>query len=183
MNFHDALLALVVVHCARAPMPMAASSGPSFRRRESCSSVSPATRPPVRGPAPTSYAPPPGAPYSAEVVVVTTPAGLRLAGTITRPASRPGEAALARAARVTDSLTAAPGWLHFFADYDPLVTARRVRAPTLILQGQTDRHVSPEQAATLAEAMRAAGNRRVVVRSFPRMNHLMLDDPSGSPRG
>ena len=281
-------------------------------------------------PAPTSYAPPPGAPYGAEDVVVTTPAGLHLAGTITRPASRPGvrlpavvlitgsgpqdrdeatpairdyrpfreiadtlsrrgvvvlrlddrgvggsdagpltattadfeddvraavawlraqpdvdgrriglvghsegalvapmvaatdsairalvliaapaergrriidaqqrkllgadltltpagrEAALARAARVTDSLAAVPGWLHFFADYDPLVTARRVRAPTLILQGETDRQVSPEQAATLAKAMRAAGNRRVLIRTFPRMNHLMLDDPSGSPRG
>lgn len=97
------------------------------------------------------------------------------------PAER--ETALARAARVTDSLAAAPGWLHFFADYDPLVTARRVRAPVLILQGATDRQVSPEQAETLAAAMRAAGNRRVVVRTFPRMNHLMLEDPSGSPRG
>ena len=93
------------------------------------------------------------------------------------------EAALARAARVTDSLATAPGWLHFFVDYDPLATARRVRAPVLILQGETDRQVSPEQAQTLAEAMRGAGNRRVVVRSFPRMNHLMLEDPSGSPRG
>jgi pimeloyl-ACP methyl ester carboxylesterase len=281
-------------------------------------------------PAPTSYAPPPGAPYTAEDVVVTTPAGLRLAGTLTRPRSRadarlpavvlitgsgsqdrdeatpaiPGyrpfreiadtlsrrgvavlrlddrgvggsdagpptattadfaddvraavawlrtrtdidpkriglvghsegaleapmvaasdsairalvliaapaergrqilaaqqrmmlggdltlspaerEAALARAARVTDSLAAAPGWLHFFAEYDPLVTARRVRAPTLILQGATDRQVAPEQARTLADAMRAAGNRRVVVRTFARMNHLMVDDASGSPRG
>jgi dienelactone hydrolase len=281
-------------------------------------------------PAPTSYAPPPGAPYTAQDVVVTTPAGLRLAGTLTRPAARPGarrpavvlitgsgpqdrdeatpalrdyrpfreiadtlsrrgivvlrlddrgvggsdagpltattadfaddvraavawlrtqpgvdagriglvghsegalvapmvattdsairalvliaapaergrqilaaqqrmllggdltlspaqrEAELARAARVTDSLAATPGWLHFFADYDPLVTARRVRAPTLILQGTTDRQVLPEQAQALADAMRAAGNRRVQVRTFPRMNHLMLEDPSGSPRG
>jgi uncharacterized protein len=77
----------------------------------------------------------------------------------------------------------APGWLHFFADYDPLVAARRVRAPTLILQGATNRQVAPEQAQALADAMRAGGNRRVVVRTFARMNHLMLDDPSGSPRG
>jgi hypothetical protein len=33
----------------------------------------------------------------------------------------------------------------------------------------------------LAEAMRAAGNRRVTLRTFPRMNHLMVDDPSGNP--
>jgi hypothetical protein len=31
--------------------------------------------------------------------------------------------------------------------------------------------------------MRAAGNQRVTLRMFPRMNHLMLDDPSGDPRG
>jgi hypothetical protein len=61
--------------------------------------------------------------------------------------------------------------------------ARRVRAPTLILQGTTDRQVSADQANTLAAAMRAAGNRRVVVRSFAQMNHLMLEDPSGDPRG
>ena len=97
------------------------------------------------------------------------------------PAQR--DSALARAARVTDSLAALPGWLHFFAEYDPLVTARRVRAPTLILQGATDRQVSADQANTLAAAMRAAGNRRVVVRTFERMNHLMLEDPSGDPRG
>jgi len=97
------------------------------------------------------------------------------------PAQR--DSALARAARALDSAAALPGWLHFFAEYDPLVTARRVRAPTLILQGTTDRQVSPDQANTLAEAMRAAGNRRVVVRSFARMNHLMLEDPSGDPRG
>jgi uncharacterized protein len=97
------------------------------------------------------------------------------------PAQR--DSALARAAHVTDSLAMAPGWLHFFADYDPLVAARRVRAPTLILQGETDRQVAPEQAQALADAMRTGGNRRVVVRTFARMNHLMLDDPSGSPRG
>ena len=58
-----------------------------------------------------------------------------------------------------------------------------MRAPTLILQGATDRQVSADQADTLAAAMRAAGNRRVVVRTFARMNHLMLEDPSGDPRG
>jgi fermentation-respiration switch protein FrsA (DUF1100 family) len=97
------------------------------------------------------------------------------------PAQR--DSAVARSSYLTDSLAALPGWLHFFAEYDPLVTARLVRAPTLILHGTTDRQVSSDQANTLAEAMRAAGNRRVLVRTFARMNHLMLDDPSGDPRG
>ena len=85
--------------------------------------------------------------------------------------------------RAVEALFAAPGWYHFFADYDPLHTAPLVRAPTLILQGETDRQVTPEQADALAAAMRAGGNRHVTLRTFPRMNHLLLDDASGDPGG
>lgn len=90
---------------------------------------------------------------------------------------------LALARRQADSAYAAPGWMRWFAAYDPLPTARRVRTPTLILQGETDRQVPAREATTLAAAMRAAGNRRVTLRTFSRMNHLMLDDPSGDVRG
>lgn len=90
---------------------------------------------------------------------------------------------LALALRQADSAYAAPGWMRWFADHDPLPTARRVRVPTLILQGDTDRQVPVREATTLAAAMRAAGNRRVTLRTFSRMNHLMLDDPSGDVRG
>jgi dipeptidyl aminopeptidase/acylaminoacyl peptidase len=82
-----------------------------------------------------------------------------------------------------DSAYATPGWKAFFAAYEPLRTARRVRTPTLILQGETDRQVPLAEADALARAMRAGGNRRVTVRTFPRLDHLMLDDPSGSPIG
>jgi alpha-beta hydrolase superfamily lysophospholipase len=101
------------------------------------------------------------------------------ADTALTPARR--DSLIALAARETDSALAVPGWLRFFADYDPLVAARRVRVPTLILQGETDRQVPAIEARRLADAMRAAGNRRVTVRTFPRMNHLMVEDPSGSP--
>jgi dienelactone hydrolase len=105
-----------------------------------------------------------------------------LGGDSTRsPAQR--DSAVARAAQLTDSLVKQPGWLHWFAEYDPLPTARRVNTPVLILQGATDQQVPAAQARTLAEAMRAAGNQRVTLRIFPRMNHLMLDDPTGDPRG
>jgi len=90
---------------------------------------------------------------------------------------------LALALRQADSAFATPGWVRWFGDYDPLPTARRVRVPALILQGETDRQVPLAEAARLAAGMRAAGNRRVIVRTFPRMNHLMLDDPSGDVRG
>ncbi len=97
------------------------------------------------------------------------------------PAGR--DSLLAAAGREADSAFAVPGWLRWFADYDPLPAARRVRVPVLILQGETDRQVPVAEARTLAAAMRAAGNRRVTVRTFPRMNHLLVEDPSGDPRG
>jgi hypothetical protein len=90
---------------------------------------------------------------------------------------------LAVALRQADSAYAAPGWLHWFAQYDPLPTARRVRIPTLILQGETDRQVPVTEAAALAAAIRSGGNRKVTVHTFPRLNHLMLDDASGDVRG
>lgn len=74
-------------------------------------------------------------------------------------------------------------WWRFFLDYDPLPAARRLRVPVLILHGETDRQVSVEQAAELAEAIRAGGNPRVDVRTFPELNHLLLPDPVGSAEG
>lgn len=80
-----------------------------------------------------------------------------------------------------DSAYRVPGWLHYFASYDPLPTARRVRAPTLILQGESDHQVPVSEARTLAAAMRAAGNSHVTLRTFPQMNHLLVQDPVGNP--
>jgi len=90
------------------------------------------------------------------------------------------EAATAQAVE-SDTAPASP-WLRWFRTYDPLPTARRVRQPVLILQGALDRQVSAGQADTLAAAMRAAGNRNVTERVFPRLNHLFLVSPTdGSP--
>ncbi|GBD31623.1 Esterase EstD [bacterium HR33] len=73
-------------------------------------------------------------------------------------------------------------WMRHFRYYDPLVAARRLRQPVLILHGALDRQVSVGQADTLARAIREGGNRDVTVRIFPRLNHLFLVSPSdGSP--
>jgi uncharacterized protein len=75
-------------------------------------------------------------------------------------------------------------WMRFFIQYDPLPTARRVSTvPVLILNGETDRQVTADQAEVLAAAFREAGNRDVTVRVFPEVNHLMLRDPDGHPGG
>lgn len=88
----------------------------------------------------------------------------------------------ANQAGVRAALARSP-WTRYWWTYDPLATARRVRAPVLILQGATDRQVTPEQADTLAAALRAGGDRDVTVRVFPTTDHLFLADPSGAPAG
>lgn len=82
-----------------------------------------------------------------------------------------------------DSLARSNAWVHFFLAHDPLVTAREVHQPVLILQGRTDQQVTPEQADTLAAAFRAGGNSKVTVKYFADANHLFLRDPSGNPSG
>jgi pimeloyl-ACP methyl ester carboxylesterase len=103
-------------------------------------------------------------------------------------ASTPGLSAERRAElraeairRVEQDTTTNP-WLQFFRQYEPLTTARRVRVPTLILQGALDRQVTAGQADTLAAAIRGGGNRDVTARVFPGLNHLFLHSPTdGSP--
>jgi len=92
-------------------------------------------------------------------------------------------AALAAADSTVRADSAAQGaWFQWFYHYDPLPVARRVRQPTLILQGALDRQVSAGQADTLARAIRQGGNRQVTVRVFPGLNHLFLQSPTdGSP--
>jgi len=88
----------------------------------------------------------------------------------------------AEAIRAVESDTTAIPWLRFFRQYEPLPTARRVRQPALILQGALDRQVTAGQADTLAQAMRAGGNRDVTVNIFRGLNHLFVPSPTdGSP--
>jgi dienelactone hydrolase len=84
------------------------------------------------------------------------------------------------ALRQADSVFATGGWMQQFGTYDPLPDVRRVRAPVLVLQGETDRQVPAADAGRLAATLRAAGNRAVALHLFPAMNHLLVNDPSGS---
>ncbi len=86
-------------------------------------------------------------------------------------------------AAMTDSLARATAWMKYFVDYDPLVTARKVKQPVLILQGGTDHQVTPEQADTLVATFKASGNAKVTMKKFPATNHLFVPDPSGIPTG
>lgn len=82
-----------------------------------------------------------------------------------------------------DSLAAANTWMGFFMKTEPAAALRRVKQPTLVLQGDTDQQVTPEQADSVATVLKSSGNTRVTVRHFPATNHLFLVDPSGAPGG
>jgi hypothetical protein len=84
--------------------------------------------------------------------------------------------------RIVDSSAATKLWMRFFLDYDPLPTAKKVRVPVLILQGETDRQVTATQAEELGSAIRAGGNRDVTVKVFAHANHLFIEDRDGNPR-
>jgi alpha-beta hydrolase superfamily lysophospholipase len=90
------------------------------------------------------------------------------------------DSTLALAIAQRDAAAEGMPWVRWFLAHDPLPTARRVRAPVLILQGGTDQQVTPAQAEELAAAIRAGGNRDVTARVLPGLNHLFLADADGT---
>ncbi len=69
-----------------------------------------------------------------------------------------------------------------FMSLDPLAYAVKVHAPSLILQGGSDRHVPPISAERIAAAMRRGGNPTVTVRIFAN-SHMLVLDPEGLASG
>jgi alpha-beta hydrolase superfamily lysophospholipase len=82
---------------------------------------------------------------------------------------------------ILDSAAAHQPWVKYYLAYDPVATARQVRVPVLILQGGNDHQITSDQAATLAAAFRAGGDKDVTVHVFPELDHLLLVDPTGDP--
>jgi dienelactone hydrolase len=66
---------------------------------------------------------------------------------------------------------------------DPPEFARRVRCPTLIIQGATDLHVPVRSTERLAAAIRSNGNSDVTVYILPGVSHSLLPDPMGVGSG
>jgi hypothetical protein len=94
--------------------------------------------------------------------------------------TQPQRDSVLRAARASlDPARQTIPWVKFWMSYDPAPLLRQVTAPTLVLQGATDRQVPADQAEKFATLVRAGGNRDVVVRVFPDVNHLFVADASG----
>jgi pimeloyl-ACP methyl ester carboxylesterase len=70
-----------------------------------------------------------------------------------------------------------------FLTIDPLIYARRIRCPALIVQGGSDITVPTRSSEKLANAMRENGNTDVTVRIIPAVGHSLLPDPVGTSAG
>ncbi len=73
-------------------------------------------------------------------------------------------------------------WFRFFLDYDPRPTLRKVKVPVLVLSGEKDLQVDPEQnVPAIAKALKKARNRDVTVEVLPGLNHLFQTASRGTP--
>ncbi|HEX8355336.1 MAG TPA: alpha/beta fold hydrolase [Pyrinomonadaceae bacterium] len=74
-------------------------------------------------------------------------------------------------------------WFREHAEHDPLSTARRVRVPALVANGERDALVMPHHALALAGAMGEAGNKHVTLRIFRDLTHLFTPASGGERAG
>jgi pimeloyl-ACP methyl ester carboxylesterase len=73
-------------------------------------------------------------------------------------------------------------WFRFFLTYDPRPALRGVTVPVLVMNGDLDRQVSPQQnLPEIEKALRQAGNADVTIRLMPGLNHLFQRAETGSP--
>ncbi|MGE5182398.1 MAG: alpha/beta hydrolase family protein [Acidobacteriota bacterium] len=95
----------------------------------------------------------------------------------------PSIAPAAREAEIAKQLADRHDWSPrdvAFVAADPADYARKVKTPTLLVQGGSDLHVPPRSAERLVATMRAAGNRDVTARIIPHLSHTLSPDVIGS---
>lgn len=71
-------------------------------------------------------------------------------------------------------------WMRFFLTYDPVDALKRVKCPVLALNGEKDVQVAPGNLAVIEHAVRQGGNNKVMVKEFPKMNHLFQTCTTGA---
>jgi hypothetical protein len=73
-------------------------------------------------------------------------------------------------------------WMHTFLMLDPRPYLRKVHCPVLVMNGSKDLQVPPYQnIPEIKKALDEAGNRQVVVKELPGLNHLFQTAKTGSP--
>jgi fermentation-respiration switch protein FrsA (DUF1100 family) len=73
-------------------------------------------------------------------------------------------------------------WFRYFLTYDPAVALRRVTCAVLVLNGEKDKQVLPQQnLAPIRQALEQANNKHFEVDELPGLNHLFQTANTGSP--
>lgn len=104
-------------------------------------------------------------------------------GNLARWPAHERAAVLATADVQAESLALHDPWLRTWFALDPRAVARDVRAPVLLLHGDTDQQVPPSHADELARVLRGVGAAPVEVQHFSDTDHLLLMDHDGDPQG
>jgi fermentation-respiration switch protein FrsA (DUF1100 family) len=73
-------------------------------------------------------------------------------------------------------------WFRYFLTYDPAFALRKVTCPVLVLNGEKDKQVLPEQnLPPIRQALTQGGNKHFEVDELPGLNHLFQTATTGSP--
>jgi fermentation-respiration switch protein FrsA (DUF1100 family) len=73
-------------------------------------------------------------------------------------------------------------WFRYFMAYDPATALRKVTCPVLVLNGEKDKQVPPEQnLPAIRKALEQAGNKHFEIDELPSLNHLFQTAKTGSP--
>lgn len=73
-------------------------------------------------------------------------------------------------------------WLQYFLTFDPGSSLAAVSCPVLALFGEKDLQVPPkENLSAIKNALSKGGNKNVIIKEIPNLNHLFQEAETGSP--
>ncbi|MCI1779652.1 MAG: alpha/beta hydrolase [Bacteroidales bacterium] len=73
-------------------------------------------------------------------------------------------------------------WMIYFIKHDPAIPLSKVKCPVLAIGGDRDLQVQPDvNMAMIGIALDEAGNKRVTLKNFPGLNHLLQKCNTGLP--
>jgi len=73
-------------------------------------------------------------------------------------------------------------WMQYFIKYDPAPTLEKVKCPVLAINGEKDLQVPPtENLSSIKKALEKGGNKDLIIKELPKLNHLFQECETGSP--
>lgn len=72
-------------------------------------------------------------------------------------------------------------WFRYFLTLDPSIALRQVQVPVLVLNGELDLQVLPQQnLPAISKALEESGNKDFTIAELPKLNHLFQTSETGS---